>query len=80
MVVVAMNDGRALNGLVRARTDRTLTLQTQTEALVLDRREIETVQPSPLSLMPDGLLSPLSETETRDLLAYLMHQTQVPLP
>jgi putative heme-binding domain-containing protein len=80
MVVVAMNDGRALNGLVRARTDRTLTLQTQTAALVLDRQEIETVQPSPLSLMPDGLLAGLSETETRDLLAYLMHQTQVPLP
>ena len=37
MVVVAMNDGRALNGLVRARTDRTLTLQTQTEVLVLDQ-------------------------------------------
>ena len=80
MVVVAMNDGRALNGLVRARTDRTLTLQTQTAALVLDRQEIETVQPSPLSLMPDGLLAGLSETESRDLLAYLMHQTQVPLP
>ena len=41
MVVVAMNDGRVLNGLVRARTDRTLTLQTQTEILVLDRREID---------------------------------------
>jgi len=80
MVVVAMNDGRVLNGLVRARTDRTLTLQTQTEPLVLDRREIEHVQPSPLSLMPDGLLTPLSETETRDLLSYLMHRAQVPLP
>jgi len=80
MVVVAMNDGRVLNGLVRARTDRTLKLQTQTDALVLDRREIENVQPSPLSLMPDGLLAPLSETETRDLLSYLMHRTQVPLP
>jgi putative membrane-bound dehydrogenase-like protein len=80
MVVVAMNDGRTLNGLVRAQTDRTLTLQTQTEALVLDRREIEAMRSSPLSLMPDGLLSPLSEAETRDLLAYLMHRTQVPLP
>ena len=80
MVVVAMNDGRMLNGLMRARTDRTLTLQTQTEALVLDRREIENLQPSSLSLMPDGLLSQLSETETRDLIAYLMNRTQVPLP
>ena len=80
MVVVAMNDGRVLNGLVPRETDRTLTLQTQTEALVLDRGEIESDQPSPLSLMPDGLLAPLSETETRDLFAYLMSRTQVPLP
>jgi len=80
MVVVAMNDGRVLNGLVKARTDRTLTLQTQTETLVLDRREIESTQPSPNSLMPDGLLAPLSETETRDLFAYLMNRSQVPLP
>jgi putative heme-binding domain-containing protein len=80
MVVVAMSDGRVLNGLVRARTERTLTLQTQTEALVLDRREIENLQPSSLSLMPDGLLAALSESETRDLLAYLMNRAQVPLP
>ncbi len=44
MVVVAMNDGRTLNGLVRGQTERTLTLQTQTEALVLDRREIERLE------------------------------------
>jgi putative heme-binding domain-containing protein len=80
MSVVAMNDGRVLNGLVRAQTQRTLTLQTQTEPLVLDRSEIERISPSPLSLMPDGLLAPLSETETGDLLAYLTHRTQVPLP
>ena len=80
MVVVAMKDGRILNGLVRAQTDRTLTLQTQTEAVALDRREIDDLQPSSLSLMPDGLLAALSESETRDLLAYLMNRAQVPLP
>ena len=80
MVVVAMSDGRVLNGLVRRQTDRTLTLQTQTEALTLDREEIEEVKPSPLSLMPEGLLDPLGEDEVRDLIAYLMHRTQVPLP
>jgi putative heme-binding domain-containing protein len=80
MVVVEMDDGRVLNGLVKAQTDRTLTLQTQTEALVLDRREIVSVQHSHLSLMPDGLLAPLSDAETRDLLSYLMNRTQVPLP
>jgi putative heme-binding domain-containing protein len=80
MTVVAMSDGRVLNGLIKAQTEGTLTLQTQTDALVLDRRDIESLVPSPLSLMPDGLLAPLTETETRDLLSYLMHRTQVPLP
>jgi putative membrane-bound dehydrogenase-like protein len=80
MSVVAMRDGRVLNGMIKAQTDRTLTLQGQTEALTLDRTEIDDVKPSVLSLMPDGLLDPLSESETRDLIAYLMHRTQVALP
>src|SRR5262249_5877642 len=80
MVVVAMSDGRILNGLVKAQTARTLTLQTQTEALSLDRSEIEGVRPSASSLMPDGLLDPLKPEEIRDLIAYLAHPTQVPLP
>jgi len=80
MVVAALADGRVLNGLVRAKTDRTLTLQTQTEALVIDRREIERLDPSPASLMPEGLLDPLSEDQVRDLFAYLMSRSQVPLP
>jgi putative heme-binding domain-containing protein len=78
MVVVAMRDGRVLNGLVKAQSPRTLTLQTQTEALTLDREEIEGVRPSASSLMPDGLLDPLKSDEIRDLIAYLSHPTQVP--
>ncbi len=80
MVVVAMNDGRVLNGMVKARSDRTLTLQTQTEAITLDRSEIEGLKPSSASLMPDGLLDTLKPEEIRDLIGYLSHPTQVPLP
>ncbi len=80
MVVVAMNDGRVLNGLVKARTARTLTLQTQTEAMVLDRSEIEGLKPSSSSLMPDGLLDTLKPDEIRDLIGFLAHPAQVPLP
>src|SRR5262249_1642212 len=80
MVVAAMRDGRVLNGLVRAQSPRTVTLQTQTEAIVLDRSEIEALKPSPSSLMPDSLLDPLSAAEIRDLIAYLAHPTQVALP
>jgi putative membrane-bound dehydrogenase-like protein len=80
MVVVAMADDRVLNGVVRARTARTLTLQTQTDRLVLDRAGIEGIKDSSQSLMPEGLLDPLSPAEVRDLVSYLMHPTQVPLP
>ena len=80
MAVVAMVDGRVLNGLIRSKTDRTVALQTQTELLTLERREIEEIKPSPLSLMPENLLDPMSEEQVRDLFAYLNQKTQVPLP
>ena len=80
MAVVAMQDGRVLNGLVRSPTDRTITLQSQNESVVLSRKEIEQIAPSPLSLMPEGQLDPLAPDEVRDLFAYLMHRAQVPLP
>jgi hypothetical protein len=38
------------------------------------------VQPSRLSMMPDGLLDALSEQQVLDLFAYLMSETQVELP
>jgi putative heme-binding domain-containing protein len=80
MVVVAMNDGRVLNGMVKAQSERTLTLQTPTEAITLDRSEIEGLKPSSSSLMPDGLLDTLKPDEIRDLIGYLSHPTQVSLP
>ena len=80
MVVVAMNDGRVLNGMVKTESGRTITLQTQTEALTLDRSDIETLKPSSSSLMPDGLLDSLKPDEILNLIGYLAHPTQVPLP
>ncbi len=80
MVVVATKDGRVLNGIIKAKTDRTITLQTQTEAITLPNSEVEAIKPSPQSLMPEGQLDPLTEAEVRDLIAYLMSRSQVPLP
>jgi hypothetical protein len=37
----------------------------------LDRGDIEQLQPQVLSLMPEGLLDKLDETQLRDLMAYL---------
>ncbi|MFN0068426.1 MAG: PVC-type heme-binding CxxCH protein [Limisphaerales bacterium] len=80
MVVANLKDGRSLNGFIRAQDDHTLTLQTPTEAAVIARADLESLETSALSLMPEGLLEALEEPAARDLVAYLMHPAQVPLP
>ncbi len=80
MSIVELKDGRVLNGLVGDKTERTLTLKTSTESLTLERSEIVTSRESSLSLMPEGILDGLSIEQVRNLVAYLMHPSQVPMP
>ncbi len=80
MTVMNLKDGRVLNGFITTKTGRTLTLQTMTEKLTLERTDIAQQQELPQSLMPEGLLGALTEAQVRDLFAYLMHPSQVPLP
>jgi putative membrane-bound dehydrogenase-like protein len=80
MSVVELKDGRVLNGLVTAQTERTVTLRTMTETVTVERSEVAGLRDSALSLMPEGLLEALPAEQTRDLIAYLMHKNQVPLP
>jgi putative membrane-bound dehydrogenase-like protein len=79
-VIVALDDGRVLNGVISEQNDRTLTLQTAQEPVILDRRTIEAMKPTNLSLMPDGLLQKMSREQVRDLISYLMSTDQVALP
>jgi putative membrane-bound dehydrogenase-like protein len=79
MRIVVLNDGRTLNGVIVAKTDRTITLKSQTGTTAIDRNDIDDMQESKLSLMPEGLLESLPETQVRDLIAYLMYPSQVPL-
>ncbi|MBI5774616.1 MAG: c-type cytochrome [Verrucomicrobia bacterium] len=80
MTVVELKDGRVFNALITAKTDRTLTLKTMTETLTVERADLAKQQESTLSIMPEGLLEALTPEQQRDLLAYLMQMTQVPLP
>jgi putative membrane-bound dehydrogenase-like protein len=80
MSVVELKDGRVLNGLLKVTGPRTLALQTMTEVLNLDRADVKEITTSALSLMPEGLLDGLTAGQRRDLIAYLMHPGQVPLP
>ncbi|HEX6987176.1 MAG TPA: hypothetical protein VF170_17485, partial [Planctomycetaceae bacterium] len=78
--VVVLADGRVLTGVVVSRTDSRLTLQTATEKLTLDAADVEEVQVTDQSLMPNGLLDRLSPEEVRDLIGYLSGKGQVALP
>ena len=70
--VLATADGRVLCGLVRAETDRELTLvEAEGRRLVVAKAEIADRHPCATSLMPDGLVSGLSPSEFSDLIAYL---------
>ncbi|MFM8469901.1 MAG: PVC-type heme-binding CxxCH protein [Limisphaerales bacterium] len=80
MTVVNLKDGRTLNALIAAKTDRTLTLKTMPETLTVPRTDVTSLQESALSLMPEGLREAHTPEQQRDLLAYLLHPVQVPLP
>ncbi len=77
---VEMKDGRSLTGIVKQQDDKSVTVITQTETLTLPRNEIQSLQQSELSMMPEGLLAPLTDQEARDLLYYLSRPGQVALP
>jgi putative membrane-bound dehydrogenase-like protein len=80
VTVIELKNGRYLNGIVKEENDKSVTLQTQNEAVVVPKEDIEERRASPNSLMPDGLLDKLSKEEVRDLVAYLASPKQVPLP
>ncbi len=79
--VIRTRDGRTLAGLLRGRSGTALTLgMVGGPETVVPLDEIEDHQVSTTSLMPEGLLENLTETEVRDLVAYLQSPRQVPLP
>lgn len=80
MWVIETSDGRFLNGLIKQETGKSLTVQTETQLLMLPKDEIASRRQSPLSIMPEGILDKLAKEEVIDLAAYLRSKEQVPLP
>ncbi len=73
-------DGRLLSGIVRREDEAVVTLQTVNELVSLERSEIEELEPSNISMMPEGILERLTNDELVGLIAYLVSSEQVPLP
>ena len=76
--LLTMQDGRVLSGMIRSRNERIVVLQTLTETLNLQTSDVAKSETSPVSLMPDGLLGAFDETQTRDLIGYLMSKEPPP--
>lgn len=69
---IETKDGRSLFGLVVENTPATVTLvDSKNERTVVARNKIEEMKPSPVSLMPEKILDPLSDQELCDLFSYL---------
>jgi putative heme-binding domain-containing protein len=75
-VMIATTDGRAITGRIVNLDGDTLSINTNMldpNGLVnLNRNQIEEMKPSPVSMMPEGLLDSLKQDEILDLVAYLL--------
>ncbi len=76
---IMLKDGRVLSGIVGAQSERTLTLRSVGQETVIDKQDIAKRDTLPISLMPEGLLQAFTAEQQRDLLTYLMGNSQVPM-
>lgn len=74
-----MKDGRVVTGIIKSQDANGYRVQTVNEQLVLPKSDINRVEQSDISMMPEGLISTLQPQEIRDLLYYLGRPGQVPL-
>ena len=74
MEILQTYNGRVVTGLVVSESDQTITMQTVNERLNFPVSDIAERSASELSMMPEGLLDPLSENEIRDLLGFLQRK------
>ncbi len=82
MHVVLTHDGRVFSGTHAGENERQLLLRVANvdDPIIIAKSGIESRVVAPVSMMPDGLLTNLSDEEVLNLVAYLRNLKQVPLP
>ena len=71
--MVTTQDGRTYAGNLSVESERWLTLRVPgEEEVVIPKSAIQSRETSEASMMPDGLLTHLTDAEVVDLMAYLM--------
>ncbi len=77
---VKTNDGQIVAGIIAEDTERAISLKTLGGGVVtVQRADVASTEISPLSMMPEGLLTPFAEQDVRDLFLYLRQKQQVPM-
>jgi putative heme-binding domain-containing protein len=71
LVTISTQDGRTYAGNVFQEDDQRISLRFVGQDVVIPKSEILSRQTSPMSMMPEGLLSPFSDEQVRDLIGYL---------
>jgi putative heme-binding domain-containing protein len=77
---VELHDGRVIAGIANVQNRNVVTVRTTNELVSVPRADIKAITQSDVSMMPEGLLNPLSDEDVRNLVAYLRGARQVPLP
>jgi len=75
-IIVTKNDGSTLTGVVVNLSGDSVTINTDVsnpdQRVNVDRKEVKSIEPSPISPMPPMLLMMLKKDEILDLLAYVL--------
>ncbi len=75
-VFITTKDGELHAGIIGAEDKNSVTLKTLAEPVTILRAEIQSMEVSANSMMPEGLLGTMQEPEVRDLFLYLRQQKQ----
>lgn len=68
-------DGRTVIGTLKAKSDKSLTIQPFTgESVTISTSRVKSLEPMKTSIMPERLLDGLSEKQVKDLFSYLMKE------
>ena len=75
--IVRLKDGTTMMGLVVQDSPKSPMFEVylpdpKAEPIKVERADVQSIKPSPLSQMPNGLVATLNKQELLDLLAYLM--------
>ncbi len=71
---VLTEDGRVISGTISQQSSSLMVIQTATESIQVQKDEVPSGQVTSTSIMPEGLLEKLSESQVQDLFAWLMSE------